>query len=120
MTISASVQEKAKTFAKTNKISQSKLIEFLESLSVGAKPVGRKASQSTLEIRQRISKWLDENKGKSFTMKDLAKHVNASALDATNAVKWLQQSNKASVQMVGKLDKLPGQRGKRAAIYCVK
>lgn len=111
-------------YAKTNKINKAKLMSFVESvLSVsGTKKEssgkrGKPVSQETIELREALR---DAIKGTKdvFTVKDMQKKLGGEYVNISNALRFLAEKEKL-VSVVGKLDKKPGERGKKALLWSV-
>lgn len=114
-----SIIEKAKHFAKANKVSGAKLIEFLESLdelkAKGSGKRGRITSDRILELRQQLSTIPSKQGG--YSCKELAQKFSASPVEVNNSLKYLQAQGKAVI--VGKQSKPKGVRGKAASLWNV-
>ena len=103
------INEQIKNFAKANKVSSSKLQEFITSLiQANSSKVGRKASEETLKVREAFA---TEYKGfsRGFTSKDVSSKYGIPLAEANNLLNFYAKQGK--VKVCGKM-KIEGQRGK--------
>lgn len=110
------------SFAKTNKIGKAKLEAFVSELvemlpQTSGNKVGRKASPETVELRNSVMVALDELKDKAFTVKEVAEKLKAEPIHIHNALKFLKENNKISLDVVGKAEVESGKRGKKPVLY---
>ena len=104
-------------FAKANKIGKAKLEEFISGILAQNKPIritgGKPAKDSTLELRNQFSEYIQANQGKQITSRTVADAFHVSLADAGNVLKYY--ANKAQVKAVG-VQEYSG-RGKRATVW---
>lgn len=112
--------ELAKEFSKANKVGFARVMEFIQSLPAQPRSnpnAGRKASLETVKLRNELAKWLEENKGKEFTVKQLAEQFEAQAVHVNNALTWIGENTEIKVVKTGQAEKPAGQRGRAATVY---
>lgn len=104
-------------FAKANKVSKAKLEEFISGILAQSKPVriagGKRAKDSTLELRNQFKAYIQLNTGKQITSRTVADTFHVSLADAGNVLKYY--ANKAQVKAVG-VQEHSG-RGKCATVW---
>lgn len=110
------------SFAKANKIGKAKVEAFVSELvemlpQASGNKVGRKASVETVELRNSVMAALDELKDKAFTVKEVAEKLQAQPIHIHNALKFLKENNKISLDVVGKAEVESGKRGKKPVLY---
>lgn len=116
------IEQRVNEYAKANKVNRAKLLEFVQSLLAEVpkevvKVGGRKADESTLELRQRVRELQTKGwKQEGFTALQLAVELNTSPVYATNALKWLAE-NEQTVYIAGTAAKPAGQRGKAPSLW---
>lgn len=100
-------------FAKKHKFSKAKSMQLAHDIIEVVKHRGGKtASEETIQIRGRIESM---EKGIQFTAKTLASKFQTDAVSINNSLRHLQE--KGIVQIAGKEEKQPGQRGRAALIW---
>jgi len=112
------------SFAKANKIGKAKVEAFVSELvemmpQASSNKVGRKASVETVELRNSVMTALDELKDEAFTVKEVAEKLQAEPIHIHNALKFLKENNKISLDVVGKAEVESGKRGKKPVLYKV-
>ena len=122
--MNANIENMVAEYAKANKINKSKLLCFVESvLSVsGTKKEssgkrGKPVSQETIELREALRDAIKSTQD-AFTVKDMQKKLGGEYVNISNALRFLAEKEKI-VSVVGKLDKKPGERGKKALLWSV-
>lgn len=108
-------------YAKEMKVSKAKLEAFAQAI-VDSQPKkvgcqGKKASSETLALRESILNMVQNMKGCKFTMKELSGKVQATPVNTTVAVNFLVKQGKITIKEAGKLDKMAGERGKKATVW---
>ena len=116
------VQEMIANFAKANKVSKAKTVEFVEQLKTvlavkESKPRGRHTSAAILALRGAIEQRLaeDAESMKNVTTKEVAAMFGVDYSDANKTIKYFAELNKVS--QTGSKDREAGQRGKKEAQY---
>lgn len=118
--IAQRTEELAKEFAKANKIGFAKVKAFIDSLPAQPRSnpnAGRKASLETVKLRNDLFKWLEENKGVEFTVKQLAEKLKAEPIHINNALGWVTENTSVKLVKTGQAEKAKGQRGRAATVY---
>ena len=122
--MNANIENMVVEYAKANKINKAKLLSFVETvLSVsGAKKEssgkrGKPVSQETIELREALRDAI-KSTTEAFTVKDMQKKLGGEYVNISNALRFLAEKEKI-VSVVGKLDKKPGERGKKALLWSV-
>lgn len=114
--INASAQQLIAEFAKSCKVSKAKAEGFAEQLfaTLPDRPkMGRKFSEGTLKLRQDLKQAFADHSFKA-TAKELSGTFNATPVEITNALIWLEEQG--GVQRIDTL-KVEGRRGKPATIW---
>lgn len=97
------------------KFSKAKAVELAElavSMSTRSyKGVGKKANPQTVELRQSVKNWMNENIGQNFTVRDLAELFSVKPVEINNVLIWL------GVEKIGDAERVPGKRGKNASLF---
>ena len=116
------IESHVKEYAKANKCNGAKLLEFVQSIiddmpKPQAKPMGRKAGDDTLGLRQRIREAKESGwQADGYTVVQMAQHLNASPVYVTNALKWLSE-HESACRVIGKAAKPAGRRGKAPSVW---
>lgn len=105
-------------FAKANKMSGPKLVDFASQLFATIQPnsyskAGKKVSPHMAEVRKSVTEYLLS--ADKFTTIDIANKVGCSVLEANSALTYAKQSFK--IEVIGKADKEG--KGKKPNIYQV-
>lgn len=116
------IEQAVNDYAKANKCNRTKLLDFVQSILAEApkevvKVGGRKADESTLELRDKVRDLQAQGwKSSGFTAPQLAEKLNVSAVYSTNALNWLAE-NEQIVYIAGTASKPKGQRGKAPNLW---
>ena len=107
----AAIEAKAVEW-KFSKAKATELAEIAVSMTTRSyKGVGKKANPETVELRQKVKNWMNENIGQKFTVRDLAERFSVKPVEINNVLLWL------GVVKVGVADRIPGKRGKNASLF---
>lgn len=113
-------------YAKANKINKTKLMAFAEEIVslAGVKQKkessgkrGKPVSQETLALREALRDAI-KSTTEAFTVKDMHAKLGGEYVSISNTLRFLAEKEKLA-KVVGKLDKEPGQRGKKALLWSV-
>lgn len=122
--MNANIENMVAEYAKANKINKSKLLSFVDSVLAisGTKKEssgkrGKPVSQETIELREALRDAI-KSTTEAFTVKDMQKKLGGEYVNISNALRFLAEKEKL-VSVVGKLDKKPGERGKKALLWSV-
>ena len=120
MKLNQTHEEMIREFAKMNKMSGPKLVDFAAQLFATVnikegKQVGRKVSPEMLAIRNSVKEYLLSVGDNKFTTIDITKAVGCSAADANNTLRVYK--NEFNISVIGKQEKEG--RGKRPNLYQV-
>lgn len=112
------ISQAVKQFAKQNKVSHAKLMEFVNSLPrVERKSsVGKPVSDASKEIRQKLADMRTARQGQSFTVAQLATELKADPVIVNNNIRFLQKQENMFKQS-GTVEKEKGQRGRKALLW---
>jgi len=116
MEINAQAQMIIADFAKQSKVGKAKVETFAQALfATLPKPAktGRKLSENAILLREKLKTAFADH-GFSATAKDLALIYDASPVEITNALIWLEEQG--GVSRIDTL-KIEGKRGKPATIW---
>ena len=115
MKLTQTHEEMIRNFAKANKVSSIKMMEFSSQLlGTVKKSTGKPANPETLQIRARVEDFLINNNNK-FTTIDITKAVGCSVAEANNALTY--HKDKFNISVVGKQEKEG--KGKKPNLYQV-
>tara|TARA_Y100000593_G_scaffold93584_1_gene188989 strand:+ start:1263 stop:1619 length:357 start_codon:yes stop_codon:yes gene_type:complete len=107
----------AKTFAKENKVSATKVETLLRNaLSEQTKNMGKKASENTVALRKKLSELAPKLSGQRVTAVKVAAMLKTDIQSANNAIRHMHATTGA-VNTDGYEDRQAGQRGRRAVIW---
>jgi len=120
MKLNQTHEEMIRSFAKTNKMSGPKLVDFAAQLFATVnikegKQVGRKASPEMLAIRNSVKDYLLSVGANKFTTIDITKAVGCSVAEANNTLTFYK--NEFNISVIGKQEKEG--KGKRPNLYQV-
>lgn len=120
MKLTQTHEEMIRNFAKTNKMSGPKLVDFAAQLFATinikeGKQVGRKASPEMLAIRDSVKEYLLSVGNNKFTTIDITKIVGCSVAEANNALTFYK--SEFNISVVGKQEKEG--KGKKPNLYQV-
>jgi len=122
MELNVNVTAKIAEFAKANKVSRAKIealaVELLK--EAGGKVVtgaGRKASEETLKLRERVLNVKAELGVESFTAVELAAVYGVNVVEVHNALNYFVKLGKFA--KLGLAEKEEGKRGRRQVIWGV-
>lgn len=120
MKLTQAHEEMIRNFAKANKMSGLKLVDFAAQLFATVnikegKQVGRKASPEMLAIRESVKEYLLSVGNDKFTTIDITKIVGCSVAEANNALTYYK--NEFNIYVVGKQEKEG--KGKKPNLYQV-
>ena len=106
-------------FAKANKVGKAKLETLIADIIAQNKPAaraagGKRAKDSTLELRHQFNEYIKANQGKQITSRTVADTFHVSLADAGNVLKYYA-SNGSQVRAVG-VQEHSG-RGKCATVW---
>lgn len=92
----ANIETLVAEFAKANKISKAKLTEFVNIVASQYKSPGRPVACKIIELRQRLKEYVSSKE--HFTSKEIAIALNCELVEANNALRYLQKTEKFVVQ----------------------
>lgn len=120
MKLTQTHEEMIRNFAKVNKMSGPKLVDFAAQLFATVnikegKQVGRKASPKMMAIRDSVKEYLLSVGNNKFTTIDITKIVGCSVAEANNALTFYK--NEFNISIVGKQEKEG--KGKKPNLYQV-
>lgn len=116
-----SIKQFAADFAKQNKVSKTKALEFAQAVAAMSKPVhvGRAVSDESKRIRDAIRNAREELKEAGvFTAKELAEKLGTEPVTALNNLKFLMK-NEGFIVEAGKKAKEKGSRGRQELLWSV-
>ena len=120
MKLNQTHEEMIRNFAKMNKMSGPKLVDFAAQLFATinikeGKRAGRKASPEMLAIRNSVKEYLLSVGNNKFTTIDITKAVGCSVAEANNTLTFYK--NEFNISVVGKQEKEG--KGKKPNLYQV-
>lgn len=120
MKLNQTHEEMIRNFAKMNKMSGPKLVDFAAQLFATVnikegKQVGRKVSPEMLAIRDSVKEYLLSVGDNKFTTIDITKAVGCSVAEANNTLTY--HKNDFNISVVGKQEKEG--KGKKPNLYQV-
>ena len=117
MKLNQTHEEMIRNFAKANKISCPKLLDFatglFETVNIH-KPAGKPVSPHMVQVRESVKQYL-LSATEGFTTIDISKFIGCTTLEANSALTYHKQS--FNIEVVGKANKEG--KGKRPNIYKV-
>lgn len=119
MKLNQTHEEMIRNFAKVNKISCPKLLDFatglFETVNIhNHKPAGKPVSHRMIKVRESVKQYL-LSATEGFTTIDISKFVGCTTLEANSALTYHKQS--FNIEVTGKADKEG--KGKKPNIYKV-
>lgn len=106
-------------FAKKNKVSAAKVEQFALELLSTTKKGGKKPSEKSVEIREKLAKSIkDGDISGEVTSKQVAAYLGSDIQTVNNAIRYVAD-NHGLIKRSGVADKKPGEKGRREVLWSV-